>query len=237
MFVFIDESGHPGDVVKRKGSFIVAACIVPGEEEINQIENAVVRIKQQYNIPENIEIKCKDMVEGHKTWRKIEPRRRIEFLNSLINELSNYSNNYGYPKFIVVIIKHKESIPSNKREILKIAYRLLTEEVISLANDLSSIYKFRYIKLIIDSIEVLQDFRIKKIIEDSIQVHFRKNILISFKDSREETCIQLSDIIAYLAKHYAQGGYTKKVGRDVVLDVRRLWTNIQNNLIAGTREF
>jgi len=74
-------------------------------------------IKQRYGIPEGLEIKCKDIVEGRKDWRKIGPRKRVEFLNFLINELSIYSTSCGYSKFIIVIVKCRGNLTLNEEEI------------------------------------------------------------------------------------------------------------------------
>lgn len=252
MLAFIDESSNPDDVVRGNPYvYVLAACIVPGEEEVSHIEDIVTRIKQQYNIPENFEIKMKHIIEGSENWRSIEPRKRVDFLETLINELRNYSSTNGYPKFIVTAVicrKDPQTVAIVKRigldkavkkimnEVLEVGYTLLIRKIVSLASRISSTYRYRYIKCIVDGSTAPQEYNVRGII-DSVEKNiagnqFKGGILVSFRDSKKEICIQLSDVIAYLTRRYILGEHIKRIKRDLVLDIGKLWLTIQNGLVS-----
>lgn len=239
MFVFIDESGQPDRENIKRGPYVLAACIVPRDVGVNYIENIVNQVRQQYNIPPDVELKGREIINRREFWGKIEIKVCENFLKSLFHELSVHGRRYGYPKFIVVAIKRKWGSSPRKMKILKIGYEALMERVISFIHSISWMYKFRYIICIIDSTGTSQESNIKSIIEDVVlrvqsryNIPFKDRILVFFRDSKKEICIQLSDIVAYLARYYVLG-----IAKKDDFNIEIIWNKIWNNLLAGFKDF
>ena len=113
---------------------------------------------------------------------------------------------------------------------------MLIRKIVSLASRTSSTYRYRYIKCVVDSSTVSQEYNVRGIIDSVVENiagnQVKGGILVSFRDSKKEICIQLSDVIAYLARRYILGEHIKRIKRDLVLDIRKLWLTIQNGLVS-----